>query len=175
MTVSSYQVYQWLFVGFNATLESEIEQVGDEVFGILRNLDNLTAGEQDSESILYRKLAKFLIRWFGSDVENHHIISSRSIWARHSYAPVSTHQCWCLLRHNDCLVSTHVCILSTSSSCVHAQAHTAWNFRVATFKDSSHRPSNMVTVTSYGLSYCPSYWLWGAIFLKFPEASCYTV
>ena len=37
---------QFLFLtGFNETLESQVRQVGDEVFGILNNLNNLTAGE----------------------------------------------------------------------------------------------------------------------------------
>ena len=32
-------------LGFNTTLESEIRRLEDEIFGILRNLENLTAGE----------------------------------------------------------------------------------------------------------------------------------
>lgn len=33
------------FLGFNASLESEISQVENQVFGILGNLNNLTVGE----------------------------------------------------------------------------------------------------------------------------------
>ena len=32
-------------LGFNTTLESEINQLGDEIFGVLRDLENLTAGK----------------------------------------------------------------------------------------------------------------------------------
>jgi hypothetical protein len=45
----NYFLFYISALGFNATLESEINQLGDEIFGILRDLENLTAGKSTTK------------------------------------------------------------------------------------------------------------------------------